>query len=380
MAGPLNGVRVVELGTYVAAPALGNILGMLGASVVKVEPEEGDPTRTLTPWSWVSYNWNKKSVTIDLKSSGGKRSMKGLLAHADVFVESLSPRAVKELGLDYHKARKLNPRLVYCSIKGFGSNSSSSRSVGFDTFAQAEAGLMSVTGGGGRPSRVGNPCVDLSAAAFGAVGILSSLLSKPRRGAYVEIPLVDVVVYWNGYWLPYIDLRGEVPSHLGDAHPGFSPYGTFPTRDGFAFIGALTDSHWKKIVDSLGLGWDPAFAKTQARNVRRGEVNTMVEEAVRKLTTSRLLRLLGEGVPCARVASLMDVYSDQEHRDRGVIRRVPMGGSYASVALPPYAREFVAGRRLKGPRRVGEDNVMLRPRKIRVRGAGSRRQNSGNRD
>ena len=162
MRGVLAGVKVVELGTYVAAPALGSILGMLGARVIKVEPPEGDPTRKTTPWSWVSYNWNKKSVVLDLKTPEGSQAMLRLLKDADVLVESLSPRATRELGLGFRRLRKLNPRIVHCSIKGFAGDSSSSERVGFDTIAQAEGGLMHVAGGGGRPSRVGIPCFDLT--------------------------------------------------------------------------------------------------------------------------------------------------------------------------------------------------------------------------
>ena len=194
MEGALAGRTVVELGTYVAAPALGSMLGMLGADVIKVEPPEGDPTRKTTPWSWANYNWNKKSVALDLKSRAGMAAMRRLLRDADIFVESLSPRAVRELGLGFGRIRRLNPRIIYCSIKGFASDSRSAERVGFDTIAQPEGGRMYVAGTGGRPSRVGNPCVDLSAATFGAVGILSAMLARPRKAAFVEIPLVDVVV------------------------------------------------------------------------------------------------------------------------------------------------------------------------------------------
>ena len=161
----LAGLRVVELGTYVAAPALGNMLGMLGARVVMVEPPEGDPTRKTTPWSWANYNWNKRSMALDLKSGEGVRRLRELLADSDVFVESLSPRAVKELGLGYDRVKEINPRVIYCSIKGFAQDSSRAHRLGFDTIAQAEGGLMHVVRGeDGKPARVGNPCVDLSAA------------------------------------------------------------------------------------------------------------------------------------------------------------------------------------------------------------------------
>ena len=352
----LAGVRVVELGTYVAAPALGNMLGILGAEVIKVEPPEGDPTRRTTPWSWANYNWNKKSVALDLKSGAGLAAMKRLLKDADVFVESLSPRAIRELGLDFGRVKRLNPQIVYCSIKGFASDSRSSERVGFDTIAQAEGGLMHVAGTGGRPSRVGNPCVDLSAAAFGAVGILSAMLQRPRRGAFIEVPLVDVVVYWNGYWLPYIDAKGKEPTELGTSHPGFSPYGVFETNDGFVFIGVLTDSIWKKLVVKLGLPDVKQYAVSQGRIEARGAVNRLVQDAVAVHSTASLLALLGEEVPCARVSSLMDISGDPELRTRGIVRELNVGGRRVSVANPPHLHDGAPTGELGGPRELGADN------------------------
>lgn len=344
---PLAGLRVLELGTYVAAPALGSFLGMLGARVTKVEPPEGDPTRRLTPWSWVSYNWNKKCVSIDLKSGTGRSKLRRMLGEVDVLVESLSPRAVKELGLGFSEVRALNPRIVYCSIKGFASDSASADRVGFDTIAQAEGGLMHVVRNeNGRPSRVGNPCVDLSAASFGAIGVLAALLARPRRASYVEIPLIDVVVYWNGYWLPYFDLRGREPSDLGSSHPGFAPYGVFSTKDGFVFIGALADSHWQKLSARLGMGAGEAYSKMRARIAAREEVDAMVQSAVGRMKTGELLTLLGDDVPCARVSTLADVYRDRELRRRGVVRRVRAGRRWFSVALPPFPRP-------SGPTKLG---------------------------
>jgi crotonobetainyl-CoA:carnitine CoA-transferase CaiB-like acyl-CoA transferase len=262
-----------------------------------------------------------------------------MLREADIFVESLSPRAVRELGLQFAKVRQLNRKIVYCSIKGFSSDSASSQRVGFDTIAQAEGALMHVARSeSGRPSRVGNPCVDLSAASFGAVGILSALLSKPRKATYIEVPIYDVVVYWNGYWMPYIDLRGSEPSQLASSHPGFSPYGVFTTEDGFVFIGVLADSHWSKLTARLNIPDDGRYSAMKERIAAREDVNRLVQEALKQKTTDQLLNLLGEDVPCARVSTLMDVYHDEELRKRGVVRRVRLEGRSVSVALPPFPR------------------------------------------
>jgi crotonobetainyl-CoA:carnitine CoA-transferase CaiB-like acyl-CoA transferase len=335
----LKGIKVVELGTYVAAPALGNMLGMLGATVVKVEPPDGDPTRRLTPWSWVNYNWNKKSVLLDLKSKEGKRAITKLLRHSDVLVESISPRAVKELGLAYQSVRKINPKLVYCSIKGFASDSSSAQRVGFDSIAQAEGGLMYIARSeDGRPSRVGNPCVDLTAAAFGVIEVLSALFARPRKGIHVEVPLLDVVVYWNGYWLPYIDINSAEPTHLSSTHPAFSPYGVFNTRDGYVFIGVLTDQQWQKLVASLRLRSPTRYAATTQRIEARSAVDTMVQASVGRLTTAEVLSSLGQEIPCARVSTLADLHADEELRRRRVIRKVRFDGKEVTIALPPLAR------------------------------------------
>lgn len=332
-------MRVLELGTYVAAPALGSFLGMLGAKVTKVEPPEGDPTRKVTPWSWVNYNWNKECVSIDLKSKNGMEAMRRLLKKTDILVESLSPRAIKELGLGFSSVRRLNTRIVYCSIKGFATGSASSRRVGFDSIAQAEGGLMHVARSeDGMPARVGNPCVDLSAASFGAIGILSALLSTPRRATYLEIPLYDLVVYWNGYWLPYLDMNGREPEHLSTSHPGFSPYGVFRTKDGFVFVGVLADSHWDKLTTMLKMDANSSYSKMVKRIAAREDVNVMVQKAVARRTTAELLGLLGEDVPCARVSTLTDLHHDSELRKRGVVRTVRLEGKSMSVVLPPFPR------------------------------------------
>jgi crotonobetainyl-CoA:carnitine CoA-transferase CaiB-like acyl-CoA transferase len=348
--GVLAGVRVVELGTYVAAPALGNMLGILGATVTKVEPPEGDPTRKGTPWSWVNYNWNKKSASLDLKSGGGLLRLKKLIAESDVFIESLSPRAIKELGIGFSKARRINPCIVYCSIKGFAHDSSSAQRLGFDTIAQAEGGLMHVVRGeDGRPSRVGNPCVDLTAATFGMVGVLAALMQRPRRATYVEVPLYDVVVYWNGYWFPFIDIYGKEPSHLGSSHPGFSPYGVFSVKDGYVFIGALSDSHWAKLVERLKLGGPGLYAATSERVRARVEVNSMVQSAVSGYSADGLLALLGEVVPCARVSTLTEIHDNRELEKIGTLRTVNYEGRQLRVALPPFLHQFVKGKAMLPP-------------------------------
>lgn len=357
---PLEGITVVEFGTYVAAPALGNMLGMLGAEVIKVEPPGGDPTRSVTPWSWANYNWNKKSVCLNLKTRAGLEIFRKLLKKSDVLVESASPRAIRELRMDYRSTRKINPGIIYCSIKGFASDSSSANRVGFDSIAQAEGGLMYVVRGEGmKPSRVGNPCVDLGAAAFGLIAILSSLLRKPRRGDFIEIPLYDVVVYWNGYWFPYIDLNQREPVDLGTSHPGFAPYGVYSTNDGHVFIGVLSDGHWERLAEKIGLPPERRFRSVRGRNEARDEIERILQKKISAMKSSEVLSLLGDDVPCAKVNSLSDIYANHELRERGVVRRVTHGRAKLSIVLPPLSRSLLRPVRMTDPPLLGSDTMRV---------------------
>lgn len=331
---PLEDKRVIELGTYVAAPALGSILGALGAEVIKIEPIDGDPTRVSTPWSWASYNWNKKSVCINLKKEEGMKIMERLIASSDIFIESLSPRAIRDLGLSYDRVNAINKSIIYCSIKGFASDSKESQRVGFDSIAQAEAGLMHIArSADGRPARVGNPCVDLSAASFAAISILSSLLSG-SRGTFIEISLFDVVLYWNGYWFPYISSFGMEPENPSSSHPGFSPYGIYRAKDGYIFIGCLTDEQWHKLCSILEIDRLRELAlkeRIRARDI----IDSMINRKVGKIRVKEVLAKLGEQVPCAKVNTLMEIYNNKEHERRGIVRYVKHDGNRSKIVLPP---------------------------------------------
>ena len=331
---PLEGVRVVEVGTYVAGPALGCILGMMGAEVIKVEPPEGDTTRSLTVWSWINYNWNKKSISIDLKDDEGIKIFKQIIKSANVFIESLAPNTTRKLGINYSSLRRVNPNIIYCSIKGFASDSKSSHRVAFDALAQAEGGLIYATKSKGQnPTKIGNPCVDLGAAAFGVIEILGALLMK--KGIFIEIPLLDIVVYWNSYWYPYIDIFGEEPPNISDSHPGFCPYGVYRTQDGFIFIGVISDSHWKNLERKLDLKSENDLSRMKQRVALREQVDFILEKATSRMTKAELLELLSDDTPCASINTLRDIHSDQELMQRGVMKFVKVGEKNVKIALPP---------------------------------------------
>lgn len=339
---PLSGIRVVELGSYVAAPALGFMLGMLGAEVIKVEPPNGDPTREVTPWSWINYNSNKMSICLDLRTNDGISIFRRIVSESDIFVEGLSRGTVEKLGIDFQTLSKVNNKIIYCSIKGYSSETSKADRPAFDTIAQAEAGLMYVTMSGENdvPRRVGNPCVDLTAALFGLAGILCSLISPRRNATYIEVPLFDVVAYWNSYWFPYLEINNSLPINLGMTHPGFSPYGVFRCKDGFIFVGVLNDKQWNFLSEKLGID-TKGFESTAKRISKREKINELIQKKVGKMKKTDLLSLISKDVPCASVNSLLDVLNDTDLKNK--LTHVLHDGKTYSILMPP----LVTGKKKK---------------------------------
>ncbi|MDG6934755.1 MAG: CoA transferase [Nitrososphaerota archaeon] len=359
---PLKGLKVVELGTYVAAPSLGFMLSLLGAEVIKVEPVGGDITREVTPWSWLNYNSSKESLCLDLKSRQGVDVFKRLAKSVDVVVDGLGPGVTDRLGVGFMKLSRLNTGLIYCSIKGFSSKGPDAKRAAFDSIAQAEAGLMYVTmsGGESRPTRVGNPCVDLSAAAFGVIGILSALLDGKKHASYIEVPLFDFVAFWNSYWLPYIQISGKQPSNLGTEHPGYSPYGVYRCSDGFVFIGVLNDKHWERLVERLGLQKELSpKTKTHERIAARSTIDSIIERAVERIPRRSVIAALGDAVPCAEVRDLESLLQSEELKgNERFVNVMSDGAGKVNVFLPPIG--VTASKNMRVPRQGEHTEKILK--------------------
>ncbi|MHB8566391.1 MAG: CaiB/BaiF CoA transferase family protein [Nitrososphaerales archaeon] len=339
--GPLAGLTVIEVSSLVAGPAMGSLFQSLGAQVIKIEqPGLGDPSRSVSPWGFLNYNYGKKSVSLNLKEKEGQEILHSLMKNADVFIENLGPDVGERLGFSYSVLSSINPRLVYCSIKGFSSKSELYDRPAFDAVAQAMSGMMSLTGEpGGEPLRVGNPSIDLGAASYGAVGVLAYLLDQrnvEKKGVFLEISLLDMSVYWNGYWLTYFGITGNLPQRLGSGHLGYCPHRVFKTKDKeFLFVATLNDSQWAKLQYALGLKLGEEYAKMNYRVKNRAIVEDEVEREISKLTLAEALALLKQDVPCARVNSVSDVYSDQELESRGVLVETDYEGKKVKVVVPP---------------------------------------------
>jgi crotonobetainyl-CoA:carnitine CoA-transferase CaiB-like acyl-CoA transferase len=235
----------------------------------------------------------------------------------------MGPDVPARLGFSYPTLRKINPGLIYCSIKGAVSKSRYNDRPAFDAVAQALSGMMSLMGEEDRdPVRIANPAVDLGAAAYGAVGILGAILErqKTRKGKFIEISLLDMSVYWNGYWLTYYGMTQRIPKRMGPRHPGYSPHAVFKTKDGKQFlIATLSDAQWKKLSELLALNMPGDYDRMEVRIDHRGVVEERIQQVVGELSSTELSRLLGSSVPYAEVRTIDQIYDDPELQNLDVL-------------------------------------------------------------
>ncbi|HEY2996805.1 MAG TPA: CoA transferase [Methylomirabilota bacterium] len=351
MALPLEGLLVVDLTQNVAGPFCTQILGDMGAEVVKVErPGRGDDARAWAPPFWggesatfLAFNRNKRSLCLDLKRDGGLEVLRRLVTRADVFVQSLRPGAIAELGLDYPKATALNGRLVYCSITAFGTRGPLATLPGYDPLMQAYGGLMSVNGHPGQePARVGTSIVDMGTGMWAALGILAGLRQREATGRAVEVTtaLFDTALMWVAYHLMGYLGSGEVPQPQGSGTAMIAPYQAFPTADGYVMIGAASDALFQRLATALQtpeLARDPRFADNPARVRHRDDLVAAVAERTRTHKSADLVALLrAAGVPSAPILTVDQVVHEPQTEASGMLVGAahPRLPEYRSVGLP----------------------------------------------
>ncbi|MGO4596203.1 CaiB/BaiF CoA transferase family protein [Terrabacter sp. 2RAF25] len=337
-AGSLVGLRVVELGTSVAGPTTGQILGDLGAEVIKVERVGvGDDTRGWAPPYWGSepmaflgLNRNKKSLALDFKDGRGVQVLERLLAGADVLVQNLRPGALAKAGFDAERLRELNPRLVYCEMSGFGSVGPRASEPAYDPLLQAYSGIVSMLDtGDGPPMRVPLSILDKGTGMWAVIGILDALRRRDMtgEGSHVEVSLLQTAVSWVDQKVMGARAGNPAPRNLGSGHPGVVPYGAFPVADGHVFISAGNQTLWTRLVEALGareLLERPGFASNPERAERRAEVNEAVSAATRAFASDELLeRLAAAGVPSAPVRPVHEVADDPQVRAVGLVTPLP---------------------------------------------------------
>lgn len=338
MAAPLDGILVLDLTRNLAGPFCTMILGDLGARVIKVErPGTGDDTREWRPPNWqgrsslfLATNRNKESIAIDIDSPEGAEAIRLLAAKADIVVESFRGGSLAKKGFGFEDLKKINPRLVYCSLSAFGARGPQSDRPGYDALIQAYSGIMSITGEPGRSAvRVGPSIIDMGSAHWAALGILAALRLRDDTGEaqLVETSLLETGVAWMSYFAAGYFADGTIPQPSGTRHGVMAPYEDFAAKDGLLYIAAPNQSLFISLCKVIGLEEivsDPRFKSNTARLANRDVLHQMIEE---KLQSQNCVtweeRLLASGVPCSRLQSVDEVVKDPQVMALGLIRDFP---------------------------------------------------------
>ncbi|MBV9120461.1 MAG: CoA transferase [Chloroflexi bacterium] len=358
----LTGIRVIDFSRALAGPFCAQMLGDMGADVVKVEARKGgDDSRSWGPpfigdesTYFFAMNRNKRSITLDLKR--GKEVVERLLRGADVVVENFSPGTMARLGIGYEDVKAYNPGAVYCSISGYGQTGPGAVLPGYDMTAQGAGGLMSVTGHG-EPTRVGVSIADITAGMFGAFAIVTALYHRREtgQGQFIETSLLGgMVAMLTHHASAYLN-TGKVAGPQGNAHATIAPYETFPTADGFINIGVANERLWRRFCDVMELGdfcEDVRFASNQLRVQNRPELHNIIAERFSHATTGELVaRLTGAGIPADAIKRVDEVFADAQVQHLGL--RLGMehatAGPIEVAGIPYLLSQTPASARLAPP-------------------------------
>jgi crotonobetainyl-CoA:carnitine CoA-transferase CaiB-like acyl-CoA transferase len=328
---PLDGTTVLDLTRVLSGPYCTMLLADMGARVIKVEqPGKGDDTRAWGPpflegesAYFLSINRNKESVTLDFKKPEGRAVLDGLIARSDVLVENFRPGTLTKIGLDYQSLRAQHPRLVYCSISGFGHTGPRSKEPGYDAVMQAEGGLMSITGAAdGAPYRLGVAIADIVSGMFAAYGVAVALLARERtgRGQEVDMAMLDAVTALLTYQAGNFFASGKVPARLGNRHPSIVPYETFAASDGDFVLAVGNDDQWRRFCAVAGLPEQERFATNRQRVTAYEEFRPFVADRLRTQPRQHWIdRLTTAGVPCGSVRNFAELFADPQLAAREMI-------------------------------------------------------------
>ncbi|MEM9970912.1 MAG: CaiB/BaiF CoA-transferase family protein [Pseudomonadota bacterium] len=353
---PLHGLKVVELARILAGPWAGQTFSELGAEVIKVESPEGDDTRRWGPpfidggdaAYFHACNRGKRSVTADFRTDDGQALVRRLACDADVLIENFKVGGLAKYGLDYASLSALNPRLVYCSITGFGQDGPYADRAGYDYVIQGMAGWMSVTGeADGQPMKTGVAFTDIFAGLHAVIAIQAALAQRERtgRGQHVDISLFDSAVAVTANQAMNYLTTGKAPGRLGNAHPNLMPYQVVPVSDGWIVIAVGNDRQWRALCDVLGLHQEQRYATNADRVAQRAELTAKLEALTVAFSRDALLAACeGAGVPAGPINDMAQVFADPQAAHRGLRIeadgvpgvRSPFVFSDADVA-PPHA-------------------------------------------
>jgi crotonobetainyl-CoA:carnitine CoA-transferase CaiB-like acyl-CoA transferase len=350
-AGPLKGVKVIELAQIMAGPTCGMLLADMGADVIKVEKlPGGDDTRSYTEPSiagesaaFMILNRNKRGMAVNLKAPGGLEVVKRLLADADVVTENYRKGTLEKLGLGYDVLEKLNPRLVYCAISGYGRTGPYADKGGFDLIAQGFAGLMSITGEpGGPPVKSGTSIADINAGIFAALGIVAALHARTQtgRGQVVDTSLMEAAIQQTFWQSAIYFATGVNPGPSGSAHILTAPYQAFPTADGWINVGGANQANWERIVKVIGrpeLADDARFRTNGDRMKNLAALTPLVAERMKTRKSADWIREFeAAGIPVGPVNRIGDMLADPQVAAREMVVEVdhPRAGPTKALGLP----------------------------------------------
>ncbi len=333
----LTGLKIVDLSQNLAGPVCGQILGDLGADVIKVEPPGGDPARKWGPPFWgteaplfLSGNRNKRSIVVDLKSAEGRDVLGRLADKVDIFLQSFRLGVIEKLGFGHEELRARRPELIYASITGFGSVGPLAQAPGYDPLMQAYSGIMSITGHPGNPpARVGGSVVDIGTGILTALGILAALRKRDQTGvgSHVESALLDTSIGWIGYHMMSYLASGNVPQRMGSGLEMLTPYEAFPATDGELMIGAGSDGIFQRLCEALELpeiAADDRFKENPSRVAHRDVLLPVLKERTRRYTAAELRELLEKHrVPCSPIQDIAQVVADPQVEASGMFSPKP---------------------------------------------------------
>ena len=368
--GPLAGLRVLDLTRVLAGPTCAQMLGDLGAEIIKIEkPGSGDDTRGFAPpyvngskesAYFVGVNRNKKSVTVDIAQPEGQALVLRLLDGCDILAENFKVGALAKYGLGYEQLHTRFPRLIYCSITGFGQTGPYAPRPGYDSLIQAMGGVMSLTGEpDALPQKVGVPVADVFAGLYGCIGILAALHHQQAtgQGQHVDIGMLDTSVAWlANQGMNYL-ATGENPRRLGSQHPNIVPYQTFATADGHVVLSVANDPTFRRFCEAFGLEGvadDPRFATNADRVGHKAELLAILDPLLASHPTAWWVdRLEALKIGCGPINKLSEVFADPQVQARGMVLDLPhppsTGGTVKVIANPVRLSETPANYRISPP-------------------------------
>ncbi len=380
---PLEDINILDLTRVLAGPTATQILGDLGANIIKIErPLSGDDSRNLGPpyldknlkkpmesSYFLSVNRNKNSVELDLTKKEGQKLARKLIKKCDVIVENFRAGNLKQYGLDYKSIKKINPEIIYCSITGFGQNGPYSKRGGYDYLVQAMGGIMSITGEkNGDPTKIGVGVSDIITGLYSTIGILSALRFKELtgKGQHLDISLMDSQVSWLSYVAQNYLISGEIPQRIGNDHPSIVPYQTVKAKDGLMVLAIANDRQFKEFCIYAKISKlinDPKFKTNSSRVKNRRELNKIIDKIIKKKTIKQWVEgLIKVNVPCGPINNIKQVFEDKQVKSRKMI--ISMNHSKSKnkkIKLIANPMNFSESKILykKAPPKLGQDTIKV---------------------